>query len=193
MITQINKKDPRLFQKLIQHNNEPLNLNFRTNSMNDILSNLYSRKKNDFIFVLTSNNLNINYFNIIEKKHTYLLTILHIKYSFKPLFIFCLDYFVYTNLNIIISTINLASFFNPIRLNIYIKHAKNLFLPSLSNIFYNSVWLEREILDFSQFTIYNLKDTRRLMLDYLQKRQHPHLTFNYNYTYNNYVQDLYTI
>lgn len=193
MTTQINKIDPRLFKKLIQHKDELLNLNLRIHSMNDVLSNLYSREKNDFIVILTNNNLNINYFNIVEKKNTYLLTILHLKYSFKPLFIMCLDYFIYNNVNISISTLNLASFFNPIRLNINIKHTKFFLLPSLSNIFYNSVWLEREILDFSQFTIYNLKDTRRLLLDYLQKRQHPHSTFCYNYTYNNYLNDLYTI
>ena len=54
-------------------------------------------------------------------------------------------------------------FFNN-KLNFLILNKKNY--KSISNIYSNSNWMEREIKEFNNFYFINLKDTRRLLLDY---------------------------
>jgi len=41
-------------------------------------------------------------------------------------------------------------------------------LPSVSYIYNSTVWLERELSDFSNILFFGLCDTRRLLLDYFE-------------------------
>lgn len=193
MNTQIYNVDNRIYTKVIKHNKEFVNVTLRTIPVLEILLNLYSKPNNTITFIKSSNYLGINYFDIMENKKNLAHITLLIKYTFKPLFFTCLEYFMYKNINSLTGCINFASFFSPLRLNIFINlHNKNI-LPTLSSLFFNVLWLEREILDFSNLSIYKLKDTRRLMLDYLQTRQYPNQTLVYDYTYNHFINELYTI
>lgn len=60
-------------------------------------------------------------------------------------------------------------------------------LVSLSWLFSSTVWLERELSDFSNITFIQLRDTRRLLLDYLEPKQvwatHIQMDKNYNNTF----------
>lgn len=43
-------------------------------------------------------------------------------------------------------------------------------LPSTSTIYFSTVWLERELSDFSGINFLGLVDTRRLLLDYFEPK-----------------------
>lgn len=193
MNTKITPNDYRIYTKTVKSSKDIVNITLRTIALEEILTSLYNKQTKDFIFIKSSNTVNINYYVIQEKKKNLLYTALNLKYTFKPLFLFCLDYFLYKNIKSFNSIISFASLFSPLRINIFVKLFNKKTLPTLSSLFINVIWLEREIIDFSNITIYNLKDTRRLMLDYLQKRQHPHQLLIYDYTYNHFINDLYTI
>lgn len=158
-----------------------------------VFSILYSNNTISLNFLKTSYLLNINFFNIQTNKFTHMTTILHLRYSFNPLFFGSLEMFLYKNFDSYIFLANFESFLSTFRINIYTLLNSKLLLPSLSKLFSNTIWLEREILDFSNITFFNLVDTRRLLIDYTQKRQYPSNTIIYDYTYNHFINDLYTI
>ncbi len=159
----------------------------------DFLTYFYSLNLNKIVFINTNSNLNINCFVVKTQSYSYLNIILHLKNSFYPLSMMCLEYFLYNFEKNYNAMLNFASLFTNLRLNVTysIKEIDNI--KTISSIFLNSNWLEREIIDFSGIFIIKLKDTRRLMLDYTQNRVYPHNIKSYDFTYNHFLNDLYTI
>jgi Ni,Fe-hydrogenase III component G len=51
------------------------------------------------------------------------------------------------------------------------SQVSSLYNDSVSKIIPSSVWLERELSDFSGLSFFGLIDTRRLLLDYLETKQ----------------------
>lgn len=159
----------------------------------EFLSCFYSLTPNSLNIIKTNNTLSINYFEILLKNNFSFFILLNLRFTFNPLFITCLDYFLYKSNKSYNYILNVTSFLTNLRINLHLSLNKKLILPSLSKLFMNTVWLEREIIDFSGISIFGLRDTRRLMLDYLQKREYPNTLKVYDFTYNHFVNDLYTI
>ena len=72
-----------------------------------------------------------------------------------------------------------------IRLHIHTNiSSANFFCNSLSGIYPSTVWLERELSDFTGLVFQGLTDSRRLLLDYFQEKQtyksHIHNEKSYN-------------
>lgn len=62
------------------------------------------------------------------------------------------------------------------------------FLYSISTLYSSCIWMERELKEFSNMYIYNLKDTRRLLTDYTNfSAEEKYKTTSYNFL----TQDLY--
>lgn len=193
MSTKTLNKDIRLKLLIKKQNNQEIKILLRTPPVIDFLTQFYELPLNNFFFVNSDTCLNINYFVCKTKSLLYLSTILHLKHTFYPSFIFCLDYFLYKFYEQYNATLNFASLLTNLRLNICFELSKTLSIPSLSTIFLNTNWLERELIDFSGIYVIKLKDSRRLMLDYLQFRNYPTTLKVYDFTYNHYINDLYTI
>jgi len=68
-----------------------------------------------------------------------------------------------------------------------------LALASTSKMFASSVWLERELSDFTSINFLGLTDTRRLLLDYFEPKQiwQTHLSGDKNY--NNMLYDVFLV
>jgi hypothetical protein len=139
MNTKITPNDYRIYTKTVKSSKDIVNITLRTIALEEILTNLYNKQTKDFIFIKSSNTLNINYYVIQEKKKNLLYTALNLKYTFKPLFFFCLDYFLYKNIKSFNSIISFASLFSPLRINIFVKLFNTKTLPTLSSLFINVI------------------------------------------------------
>nr|YP_010147319.1 NADH dehydrogenase subunit 9 [Thuricola similis]QQP22130.1 NADH dehydrogenase subunit 9 [Thuricola similis] len=193
MNTKINKLDNRLIKYKVLVDNKTIVKISRIPPILEILTLFYTFHPKFFLFLRSKNTLNINYFDVNINLTFYINIILHLKYTFLPLFNFCVDYFLYQIEKIFFLINNFSSLLSTLRLNIYAELDKKLTLYTTSTLFLNASWLEREILDFSEIKIIKLKDTRRLLLDYLQIRQYPGKVKIYDFTYNHFLNDLYTI
>lgn len=192
MNTKISKLDNRLIKYKVFVDNKTIIKTSRVPPILEILTIFYTFNS-QFFFLKSKNTLNINYFDLHTNLTTYVHVILQVKYTFLPLFNLCLDYFLYQIEKFFFLINNFSSLLTPLKLNIYAELDKNLTLYTTSTLFLNASWLEREILDFSEIKIIKLKDTRRLLLDYLQIRQYPGKVKIYDFTYNHFLNDLYTI
>lgn len=67
----------------------------------------------------------------------------------------------------------------------------NYSLNSLNILFKSSIWLERELSDFTDMTFIQTKDTRRLLIDYTEIRADFDTHGNSLKTYSNMLYDLY--
>lgn len=193
MNTKINKSDNRLIKYKVIIDDKTIIKISRVPPILEMLTLFYTFQPQSFFFLKSKNTLNINYFDINMDLIFYINIVLYLKYTFLPLFNFCVDYFLYQIEKIFFLINNFASLLTPLRLNLYAELDKKLILHTTSTIFLNASWLEREILDFSEIKIIKLKDTRRLLLDYLQVRQYPGKVKVYDFTYNHFLNDLYTI
>lgn len=61
---------------------------------------------------------------------------------------------------------------------------KSFFISSLSRLFPSTIWLERELSDFSGLSFLGLTDTRRLLLDYFEEKKvwSTHISNDKNYS-----------
>lgn len=71
MNTKITPNDYRIYTKTIKSSKDIVNITLRTIALEEILTNLYNKQTKDFIFIKSSNTLNINYYVIQEKKKIY--------------------------------------------------------------------------------------------------------------------------
>ncbi len=68
---------------------------------------------------------------------------------------------------------NYSSFSLDIRYSVYTSiNSQNFQLLSISSIFSSSLWLERELSDFTNIFFCGLYDTRRLLIDYFQEKKY---------------------
>lgn len=65
-----------------------------------------------------------------------------------------------------------------------------LWNDSVSKVLPSSVWLERELSDFSGLSFFGLTDTRRLLLDYLEPKQVWQTHLGNDKNYNNSIYDI---
>ena len=65
-----------------------------------------------------------------------------------------------------------------------------LYNDSISKIIPSSVWLERELSDFSGLSFFGLIDTRRLLLDYLETKQVWQTHLGNDKSFNNSIYDI---
>ncbi len=73
-----------------------------------------------------------------------------------------------------------------VRLHLYTTiSSSSFFCESLSTVYPSSVWLERELSDFSGLIFQGLTDSRRLLLDYFQHKQTYKTHTDNDRTYNN--------
>lgn len=132
----------------------------------DSITYKYSYTNNIFFF-----NLNFNWF--------YNYFIIN-KYNLNTTYFYILD-MLYLNNNVYISS---QSFFFDIK--ILIESNIENFIQSISKIYPGCLWLEREMKEFSDITIFNLKDTRKLLTNYGYNKDMVYTN------YNNIINDLYS-
>jgi NADH dehydrogenase (ubiquinone) Fe-S protein 3 len=78
-------------------------------------------------------------------------------------------YFIKNNLQLFfdkILMINVINYKNNLRIIFNCFLNKNFLFFSIENLFFNSNWIEREIIEFFNINILSKKDTRNLLLDY---------------------------
>jgi NADH:ubiquinone oxidoreductase subunit C len=63
-------------------------------------------------------------------------------------------------------------------------------LPSIAHVYKSTIWLERELSDFSNLTFNGLFDTRRLLLDYFQPKQTWNTHISNERAFNNTVYEV---
>lgn len=63
-------------------------------------------------------------------------------------------------------------------------------VPSSSYSFKSTIWLERELSDFTGLNFENLLDTRRLLLDYFEDKQMQQTHISNDKNYNNVIYDV---
>lgn len=81
---------------------------------------------------------------------------------------------------------NLNNMADDSRLSIYTEiDSKDLFLPSVNNVFPSSTWLERELCEFTGLLFIGAVDSRRLLLDYFQNKQQWKTHTNSDKSYSN--------
>lgn len=86
---------------------------------------------------------------------------------------------------------NFNNMLNDSRTHLYLTTSTlNLTVPSISNLFISAVWLERELADFSGIFFDGLVDTRRLLLDYFQPKQHWETHVSNERAFNNSVYEV---
>lgn len=83
-------------------------------------------------------------------------------------------------------------------INFYNINFKNnsFYSTSISNIFSNCIWLERESSEMFNITFLGLKDTRKLLLDYTTDRgvlSKSYVTTNYSNYYKNYYSTNFSV
>lgn len=157
----------------------------------EVLSIFFSSSKNALLTVKTNSSLNCGLHQLYVPSTLVLLYASQLRLLFSYTGYTCLELFS-------INQKQQKVFYNFVNLLlsykiILITTPNSLKVVSLSTIFKNLVWLERELMDFSNLYITGLTDTRRLLVDYLQGRSYPTCTVNYSTTYNFRLQDLYTI
>lgn len=64
------------------------------------------------------------------------------------------------------------------------------YISSISKLFASSVWLERELSDFSGLNFLGLTDTRRLLLDYFEEKKNWSTHISNDKNYNNILYDI---
>lgn len=67
----------------------------------------------------------------------------------------------------------------------------NFFLITTSTVFQSSIWLERELSDFTGINFLGLVDTRRLLLDYFEDKQQWQTHISNDKNYNNSFYDIF--
>lgn len=112
---------------------------------------------NNYIIINLSNNKILNFYYYLKKNFNFLLNITLLDF-------WCVDYIAYLkrfelNYNFLIYNLNFRFFFK-----IYLKELENIF--SISNIFFSSNWLEREIFDFFGINFMNHFNLRKILNDY---------------------------
>jgi hypothetical protein len=128
---------------------------FILNSYNNIIK--FSHINNLFYFKLHENLL--FFFFLLNKK------------NFNTIYFYNLDAVIINKTYYIAS----SSFFFDLKLLLEVTHTNSL--ESISKVFYSFTWVERELKEFNNISFYNLKDTRKLLLNY---------NSNHDLTYNNY-------
>ena len=69
---------------------------------------------------------------------------------------------------------NYSFFLRDIRVSLFTNIAINGYsCVSLSSIFLSTIWLERELSEFSGLFFEGLSDSRRLLIDYFQRKRYP--------------------
>lgn len=63
-------------------------------------------------------------------------------------------------------------------------------LPSISQIYMSTVWLERELSDFSGINFLGLVDTRRLLLDYFEPKMSWQSHIGNDKNFNEFIYDI---
>lgn len=155
------------------------------------MSTINNLKKRDFflgfeLFYIYSN-INLKFlkkniftyfnFNLVTSINSFFYILCISLNSITNLNFILLELYSYKNLQNTYIVYNLLSLLkdNLLILNTVV-FKKNFSLLSSSLIFKNAVWLEREVIEFSDLYFQSLLDTRRLLLDY---------TINKNFFYNN--------
>lgn len=96
-----------------------------------------------------------------------------------------LDWLVQFNTNSMM-TDNRAAVYTCLSMN-------TLELVSTSRIFLSSVWLERELSDFTGISFFGLIDTRRLLLDYFEPKQTWQTHVSNDKNYDNTLYDIFLV
>lgn len=68
--------------------------------------------------------------------------------------------------------------------------SSSFFLQTTSSSFKSSVWLERELSDFTGLNFLGLSDTRRLLLDYFEEKKTWQTHISNDKNYNNLIYDV---
>ena len=94
------------------------------------------------------------------------------------------------NLNWVIQ-FNLASMLLDNRLSVHtVVSLKDFSLNSLSSVYHSCIWLERELSDFTNISFVGLTDTRRLLLDYFEKKASWQTHISNDKNFNNVIYDI---
>ena len=132
---------------------------------------IYNNKKiynsyYDYIYIYKTKIkfLNNNLQSFIISKNINII-LLSLKYNLKTNYYYITDYYHYNNNNYLI----INSLLNDSKQLLSFSVNKFNKINTISNIYLNSIWLEREIKEFTQIQFIGLKDTRRLLLDYTIK------------------------
>lgn len=92
----------------------------------------------------------------------------------------------FNNSNNFVLQFNYNQMLTDSRINIYCHiYKNNLSITSLSSIYNSSIWLERELSDFTNIFFKNATDTRRLLLDYFQEKQEMYTHISNEKSYSN--------
>lgn len=107
----------------------------------------------------------------VSKKQFFIISFVLV-YSLSNIFGSILDIFYSSLKDKSMFVYNFIYFLKDVKLSILLdcKGTTNQFY-SLSHILFNSIWLEREVSEFSELYFKNLEDTRRLLLDYTIKKE----------------------
>lgn len=86
---------------------------------------------------------------------------------------------------------NLASMLFDNRVNVHtVVSLKDFSLASVSSVYQSCIWLERELSDFTNINFIGLTDTRRLLLDYFEKKTAWQTHISNDKNFNNVIYDI---
>ncbi len=86
---------------------------------------------------------------------------------------------------------NLASMLFDNRLSVHtVISLKDFSLNSVSSVYHSCIWLERELSDFTNISFVGLTDTRRLLLDYFEKKASWQTHISNDKNFNNVIYDI---
>ena len=86
---------------------------------------------------------------------------------------------------------NLASMLLDNRVSVHtVVSPKDFSLSSLSVVYHSCIWLERELSDFTNINFVGLTDTRRLLLDYFEKKASWQTHISNDKNFNNVIYDI---
>lgn len=86
---------------------------------------------------------------------------------------------------------NTSRMLTDLRVHVYTSVSRSSFsLPTVSTMFTSTLWLERELSDFSNLNFIGLVDTRRLLLDYFEPKQVWSTHISNDKNYNNIIYEV---
>jgi len=126
-------------------------------------------EKNDFLYYENNNLFKNSQYILVSNQEFY--PFVNFFVETKPsilLDMFSYDMFFLKNMDFLLKDkINLIYYFYSFKLNCYkyICNYNNIYM-SCNNLFKNSIWLEREQMEFFGINFFNIKDCRNLFLEY---------------------------
>ena len=159
----------------------------------------FSKISNFDFFLLTSSsvvslysyNTRYNYYSLFTEKAYWSKLFLVKKFAKTHTLTYIVDGIQYKSNNNLNIQFNCSSMLMDSRLHVYTTISSLDFkLASISSIFPSTLWLERELSEFTNMVFYGSSDTRRLLLDYLQGKQEISTHSNNEKSYSNLYYDV---